>query len=80
MMIKAIMELIEIVDKLELEKGRLTEENFQLRDALVRIRDMPDAVYKGITADGEGPAHTVTPPNPRVMQTIARNALEGGEV
>jgi hypothetical protein len=56
----------------------ILEDNKRLRKALEQIRDMPNRIYEGFSADGECSSHTIAPPDARKMQRIAWEALEGG--
>ena len=51
----------------------------RLREALEQIRDMPNRIYEGFSADGECSSHVVVAPDARKMQSIAEQALEGGD-
>ncbi len=53
------------------------EEIKRLRKALHDIAGAENRIVVGFTADGEGTAHTVLPPDPYRMQEIAIRALRG---
>ena len=59
------------------EFDQLQHENKRLREALEQIRDMPNRIYEGFSADGECSSHVVVAPDARKMQSIAEQALEG---